>query len=94
MLGKATMEGLRLTNVSLEPCPYQIFTLMGGLEIARRITKHEVVIQVNPIRPTNYTMIHVKAVVTQATSYDVLVEGAILYPLGITLDFWEETAYY
>jgi hypothetical protein len=29
-------------------------------------------------------------VVTHATSYDVLVGGAILYPLGVTLDFWEE----
>jgi len=33
-------------------------------------------------------------VVIQTTSYDVLVGRTILYPLGITLDFWEETAYY
>ncbi len=32
--------------------------------------------------------------VTHVTSYDVLVEGLVLYPLGITIDFWEETAYY
>jgi hypothetical protein len=51
-------------------------------------------IQVNPIRPLDYTTIHAKGVVTQATSYDVLVRGAILYRLGVTLDFWEETPYY
>jgi hypothetical protein len=39
-------------------------------------------------------MVHAKVVVMQATLYDVLVGGAILYPLGITLDFWEDTAYY
>jgi hypothetical protein len=29
-----------------------------------------------------------------ATSYDVLVGGVVLYPLGLTIDFWEETTYY
>ncbi len=67
---------------------------MGGLKKVRGITKHEVVIQVNPIRPTNYTMAHAKGMVTQVTSYDVLVGGVVLYPLGVTLDFWEEIAYY
>jgi len=32
--------------------------------------------------------------VTQTTSYNVLIGGAILYPLRITLIFWEETTYY
>jgi hypothetical protein len=32
--------------------------------------------------------------VTHATSYDVLVGGVVLYPLGVTFDFWEETTYY
>lgn len=31
--------------------------------------------------------------VTNLTSYDILVGGTILYPLGVTLDFWEETTY-
>ncbi len=34
------------------------------------------------------------AVVTHATFNDVLVGGVVLYPLGVTIDFWEETAYY
>jgi len=33
-------------------------------------------------------------VVTHATSYDVLVGNVVLYPLGVTIDFWEEIAYY
>jgi hypothetical protein len=31
---------------------------------------------------------------THATSYDVFVGKVILYPLKITLDLWEEIAYY
>jgi hypothetical protein len=27
-------------------------------------------------------------------SYDVLVGGAVLYSLGVNIDFWEETTYY
>jgi hypothetical protein len=32
--------------------------------------------------------------VTHVLSYDILVGGTILYPLTITIDFGEETAYY
>jgi hypothetical protein len=39
MLGKATVNGLGLTNVDLDPCPYHILTSMGGLEKTRRLTK-------------------------------------------------------
>jgi hypothetical protein len=28
-----------------------------------------------------------------AMSYDVLVGGVVLYPLGVTIGFWEEIAY-
>jgi hypothetical protein len=42
----------------------------------------------------DFTIVHVKVMITHATSYDVLVAGAVLYPLGVTLDFWEEIAYY
>ncbi len=31
---------------------------------------------------------------THVTSYDVLVGGVVLYPLGVTIDFGEETTYY
>jgi hypothetical protein len=31
----------------------------------------------------------VKAIVTEAKSYDVLVGSTVLYPMGFTLDFWK-----
>ncbi len=51
-------------------------------------------IQINPNKPTNYTTMQAQVVVTQATSYDVLVGGVVLHPLGIPIDFWEEITYY
>jgi hypothetical protein len=36
----------------------------------------------------------VKAIVTEAKSYDILVGTTMLYPMGFTLDFWEEIASY
>jgi hypothetical protein len=30
MLGKVIIEGLGLTDVDLDPCPYQILTFIGG----------------------------------------------------------------
>jgi hypothetical protein len=38
--------------------------------------------------------VKVKAIVTEAKSYDVLVGTTVLYPMGFTLDFWEEKASY
>jgi hypothetical protein len=29
-----------------------------------------------------------------ATSYDILIGGVVLYPLGITLKFWGKNAHY
>jgi hypothetical protein len=39
MLGKVKVKGLGLTNVNLEPCPYRILTLMGGLKKVQGLTK-------------------------------------------------------
>jgi hypothetical protein len=64
MLGKVVVEGLRLIDVDLEPCSYQILTSMGGSKKAQGITKHEVVIQANPVKLADYTAIRVKVVVT------------------------------
>jgi hypothetical protein len=36
----------------------------------------------------------VKAIVTEAKSYDVLVQTTVLSPIGVILDFWEEIASY
>jgi hypothetical protein len=35
-----------------------------------------------------------QVVVMHVTSCDMLVGGVVLYPIGVTIDFWEETTYY
>jgi hypothetical protein len=87
MLGKAVVDGLGLTNVDFDPCPYQIFASMGGSKKVRRLTKYEIVVHVNPNKPTNYTTMQAQIVVMHVTSYDVLVGGVVLYPLRVTIYF-------
>jgi hypothetical protein len=36
----------------------------------------------------------VKAIITEAKSYDVLVGTMVLYSMGFTLDFWEDITNY
>jgi len=94
MLGKATIDSLKLTNVDLDQFPYHILTYMGGLKKARGLAKQKIVIQISPNKLVNYNIVQVQVVVTHVTSYDLLVGGVVLYPLGVTIDFWEETTYY
>jgi hypothetical protein len=67
---------------------------MGKLERVQGVMKHEVVIQVNPTKSTDYTTMQACAVVTQVSSYDILVGRPILYPLKVTLEFREKTTHY
>ena len=87
MLGRASVIALGITSADLEPCPFQIQTSLGGLERARSITRHDILIHLNPRHTTVSTIIKVKAIVTHALSYDVLVGGVVLYPMGFVLDY-------
>jgi hypothetical protein len=56
--------------------------------------KTNILMQLNPNHPTNQLSIWVQTMVTNAISYDVLIKGVVLYPIGFVLDFWEEIASY
>ncbi len=58
--------------------------------MAQRLTKQEIVIQINPNKLADYIIVRPRVVV----SCDVLIGGVVLYSLGVTIDFWEEIAYY
>jgi hypothetical protein len=94
MLGASAIEGLGLTKDTLEKYPWTISTSMGGREYATTITKGELALKLNQddVEDASYTKM--KAIVTEAKSYDVLVGSTVLYPMGFTLDFWEEIASY
>jgi hypothetical protein len=94
MLGASAIEGLGLTKDTLEKCPWTISTSMGGTEHAIAITKGELALKLNQDDVEDASFMKVKAIVTEAKSYDVLVGSTVLYPMGFILDFWEETASY
>jgi hypothetical protein len=94
MLGASVVAGLELTKDTLEECLWTISTSMGGTERATGITKAELSLKLNQEDVEDVGFIKVKAIVTEAKSYDVLVGTTVLYPMGFTLDFWEEIASY
>jgi hypothetical protein len=94
MLGASTVAGLELTKDTLEECPWTISTSMGGTERATGIKKAELSLKLNQEDVEDACFMRVKAIVTEAKSYDVLVGTTMLYPMGFILDLWEEIASY
>jgi hypothetical protein len=94
MLGASAVAGLELTKDTLEECPWIISTSMGGTEHATGITKVELSLKLNQEDVEDAGFMKVKAIVTEAKSYDVLVGTTVLYPMEFTLDFWEEIVSY
>ena len=94
MLGAFTIEGLELTKDAFKKCPWTISASMGGTEHATNITKIELFLQLNLDNVKDTSFMKVKAIVMEAKSYDVLVGSMVMYPMGFTLEIWEETASY
>jgi hypothetical protein len=94
MLGASAIAGLELMKNTLEECPWTISTSMGGTERATSIMKAELSHKLNQEDVEDASFMKVKAIVMDAKSYDVLVGTIVLYPMGFTLDFWEEIASY
>jgi hypothetical protein len=78
MLEASTIEGLGLTKDTLEKCPWTISTSMGGTEHATAITKGELALKLNQDDVEDVSFMKVKAIVTEAKSYDVLVGLMVL----------------
>jgi hypothetical protein len=70
MLGAPAIEGLELTKDALEKCPWTISTFMGGTEYATGITKAELSFQLNPNNVEDASFMKMKAIVTEAKSYE------------------------
>ena len=82
MLRTSAIEGLGLTKDTLEKCPWTISTSMGGMEHIIAITKRELILKLNQDDVEDASFMKLKAIVTEAKSYDVLVRSTILYPMG------------
>jgi hypothetical protein len=73
--------------------PYTIFLgwIKKGLWDDTPTTLSEIVTQ------SSHRWFHhviIKAIVIDVMSYDVLMNGAFLYPIGFTLGFWNKTTFY
>ncbi len=88
MLGKATCIGLSIRRSELEPCPFQIQTSLGGAsDRFHFMTRERLLVQMRPDHATDSSRLGVIVVVTVAKSYDVLVGGVVLYPMGFQMDY-------
>jgi len=87
MLGESAIEGLGLIKHTLETCPWTISTSIGRTEQANGITRSELTLRLRYDDVEDASFMKVKAIVTEAKSYDLLVGAVVLYPMGFTLDF-------
>jgi hypothetical protein len=95
MLGKATCIGLGIRRLKLELCPFQIQTsLSGASDRSHFITHERLSMQMRLNHVIDSSRLGVTAVVTTVESYDVLVGGVVLYPMGFQMDYWKETVAY
>jgi hypothetical protein len=95
MLGKAACIGLGIRRSELELCPFQIQTSLGGAtDRSNFMTRERLSVQMKPDHVTDSSRLRVTAVVTIVESYDVLVGGAVLYPMGFQMDYWTKTTTY
>ncbi len=95
MLGKVACIGLGIRRSELEPCPFQIQTSLGGAnDRSNFMTREKLSVQMKLDHVTNSSRFGVTVVVTTAKSYDVLVGGAVLYPMGFQMDYWTKTVTY
>jgi len=95
MLGKAACISLGIRRSKLELCPFQIQTSLGGATNRFNfMTRERLSVQMKPDHVTDSSRLGVTVVVTAAESYDVLIGGAVLYPMGFQMDYWTETTTY
>jgi hypothetical protein len=95
MLGKVACIGLGIRRSELELCPFQIQTSLGGATNRPNfMTCERLSVQMKPDHVTDSSRLGVTIVVIAAESYDVLVGGVVLYPMGFQMDYWTETSTY
>jgi hypothetical protein len=83
MLGKAACIGLGIRRSKLELCPFQIQTSLGGAsDSSHFMTRERLSMQMRPNHVIDNSKLGVTTVVIAAESYDVLIRGVVLYPMG------------
>jgi hypothetical protein len=95
MLGKASCIGLGIRRSKLEPCPFQIQTSLGGAsDRSHFMALEKLLVQMKPDHVTDSSRLGMTTLVTATESYNVLIGGVVLYPMGFQMDYWMETTTY
>jgi len=88
MLGKATCIGLGIRRSKLEPCPFQIQTSLGVTnDRFNFMTRERLSVQMKPNHVTDSSRLGMTTVIIAIESYDVLIRGVVLYPMGFQMDY-------
>jgi formylmethanofuran dehydrogenase subunit D len=58
------------------------------------MTRERLSVQMKLDHVINSSRLGVTVVVTAAESYDVLIRGAMFYPMGFQMDYWTKTMAY
>jgi hypothetical protein len=58
------------------------------------MTRERLSVQMKPDHVTNSSRLGVTTIVIAIESYDVLVGGVVLYPMGFQMDYWIEIVTY
>ena len=93
MLGKNLAESLDIKAEDLDSCPFTIATSLGGTEHPTGLTKEPLRLQFK-VGNDAYTHISIRCVITDATTYDILLGQQALYPIGFGHDCWTEEAWF
>ncbi|OAE25150.1 hypothetical protein AXG93_3217s1680 [Marchantia polymorpha subsp. ruderalis] len=94
-VGQDNLHEFGSSEVLLEPCLFQIQTSLGGTnDRSYMMSRERISVQVRHDHAQDSSQFGVRAVVTSVESYDVLVGGAVLYPMGFRMDYWIEIAAY
>ncbi len=82
-----------MLDSKLRKSMWQIHTVSGNVKEVLRESSDLIALNFN--KGTNYELcLQVRCLVTNATSYDVLIGQEALFPLGFTIDNWFEHVYY
>lgn len=86
---------LEVRRSELEPCIFKIQTsLRGASDRSYFMIKKSVSVQLRHDDARDRSEFRICALVTSQELYDVLVGGAVLYPMSFQMDYWTETSAY
>ncbi len=93
ILGVQFAKNMGMLDSKLRKSMWQIYTASGSVKEVLGESSNLITLNFNEGTDQDFYL-HVKCLVTNATSYDVFIGQEALFPLGFTINNWFEHAYY